>query len=105
MANQKLAQEELDKLSELQQKNAALVQELGSISLAEINLAQRQESAENFLAELRQSETDLVKELEEKYGVGSIDLQAGEFIPAPATEETIEEAPAEEASVPEVVEE
>jgi len=105
MANQKLAQEELDKLSELQQKNAALVQELGSISLAEINLAQRQESAENFLAELRQSETDLVKELEEKYGVGSIDLKAGEFIPAPVAEGTTEEAPAEEVDAPEVVEE
>ena len=105
MANQKLAQEELDKLSELQQKNAALVQELGSISLAEINLAQRQESAENFLTELRQSEKDIVKELEEKYGVGSIDLQAGEFIPAPATEETQGETPAEEVPTPEVVEE
>ena len=105
MANQKLAQEELDKLSELQQKNAALVQELGSISLAEINLAQRQESAENFLSELRQSEKDIVKELEEKYGVGSIDLQAGECIPAPAAEETQEEAPAEEVPTPEVVEE
>jgi len=105
MANQKLAQEELDKLQELQQKNTALVQELGTISLAEINLAQRQESAENFLAELRQSETDLVKELEEKYGVGSIDLQAGEFIPAPATEESDKKTPAKKVPAPKVEEE
>ena len=101
MANQKLTQEELNQLSELQQKNAALVQELGQISLAEINLDSRKEKAEVFLAELRQSEVDLVKELEDKYGVGSIDLQAGEFIPAPKAEE----APAEGAAEPEVVEE
>jgi hypothetical protein len=101
MANQKLTQEELNQLSELQQKNAALVQELGQISLAEINLDSRKEKAEVFLAELRQSEVDLVKELEDKYGVGSIDLQAGEFIPAPKAEE----AAAEPAVEPEVVEE
>ena len=101
MANQKLTQEELNQLSELQQKNAALVQELGQISLAEINLDSRKEKAEVFLAELRQSEVDLVKELEDKYGVGSIDLQAGEFIPAPKAEEAV----AEPAVAPEVVEE
>ena len=100
MANQKLAQEELDQLQELQQKNAALVQELGTISLAEINLEERKDKAEAFLADLRQSETDLVKSLEDTYGIGSIDLQAGEFIPAPKSEE---ESP-EEAEKPEVVE-
>ena len=101
MANQKLTQEELNQLSELQQKNTALVQELGQISLAEINLDDRKTRAEEFLAELRQSETDLVKSLEDSYGVGSIDLQAGEFIPAPKAEEAATETPVE----PEVVEE
>ena len=62
MANQKLTQDELDKLQELSKKNAALVQELGTISLAEINLDERKEKAEGFLSELRQEETDLVKE-------------------------------------------
>ena len=96
MANTKLSKEELAKLQELQQKNAALLQELGTISLAEINLEQRKESAEQFLEELRTSEQDVVKELEESYGVGSIDLKAGEFIPAPADEKGKEEAVVEE---------
>lgn len=96
MANQKLTQEELDKLQELQQKNSVLINELGTISLAEINIAKRKEAAENFLAELREAENDLVKSLEETYGAGSIDLQKGEFIPnpeaeAPAQEEVVEE--------------
>ena len=94
-------QKELDQLQELSKKNAALVQELGTISLAEINLDERKEKAEGFLAEVRQEEVDLVKELEDKYGVGSIDLKAGEFIPAPEAPEAKEEAPA----APEVVEE
>ena len=86
MENTKLTKEELGKLQELQQKNAALISELGNISLAEINLEQRKESAEEFLTELRASEQEVVKELADTYGVGSIDLQAGEFIPAPAEE-------------------
>ena len=94
MANTKLSKEELAKLQELQQKNAALIQELGQISLAEINLEQRKESAEQFLEELRTSEQDVVKE--EAYGVGSIDLKEGEFIPAPAEKKGEDEAVVEE---------
>lgn len=91
MANQKLTQEELDKLQDIQQKNAALVNELGSISLAEINIGDRKESAKEFLKELRKSEQETAKELEDKYGVGSIDLSKGEFIPAPKQEEVATE--------------
>lgn len=92
MANQKLTREELEKLQEIQQKNAALVQELGQIGLAQINIEKRQENAEQYLDNLRQEESAFAKELEEKYGTGSIDLEKGEFIPAekpapaPATE-------------------
>lgn len=96
MANQKLTQEELDKLQELQQKNSVLINELGTISLAEINIAKRKEAAENFLVELREAENDLVKSLEETYGAGSIDLQKGEFIPNPEAEAPAQEEVAEE---------
>lgn len=100
MANQKLTQEELDKLQELSNKNNALVQELGTISLAEINLEDRKVKAEEFLTELRESEKELVKDLEDKYGIGSIDLKEGEFIPAPPAPETDSET----VVTPEVVE-
>ena len=95
MANAKLKQEELDKLQELQQKNNNLVVELGSIELNNIALEERRENAEKFLFELREEEKTLAKELEEAYGVGTIDIQKGEFIPAPKQEEA--PAPAEEA--------
>ena len=93
MANQKLTQEELDKLSELSQKNNALINELGNISLVEINLGNRKEAATKFLQELRDAEQELVKSLEETYGAGSIDIQKGEFIPNPeaqVSEEVVE---------------
>ena len=93
MANQKLTREELEKLQEIQQKNSALVQELGQIGLAQINLEKRQENAEKYLDGLREEESAFAKELEEKYGTGSIDLEKGEFIPS---EQKAEEAPATE---------
>ena len=92
MANQKLTREELEKLQEIQQKNQALVNELGQIGLAQLNLDKRQENAEAYLENLRKDESAFAKELEEKYGTGSIDLEKGEFIPA----EQPAEAPATE---------
>ena len=91
MAKTKLTEEEVKSLQELQQKNAALVNELGSIELANIGLEERRENAEKFLFELREEEKELAKSLEEKYGVGSIDLNEGEFIPAPKQEEAVAE--------------
>ena len=95
MANTKLKKEEVEKLQELQQKNNSLVVELGNIELNNIALEERRENAEKFLLELRESEKDLAKELEDTYGVGTIDLTKGEFIPAPTPEAPAEEAPAE----------
>lgn len=87
MANQKLTREELEKLQEIQQKNQALVNELGQIGLAQLNIDKRQENAETYLENLRKEESTFAKELEDKYGTGSIDLEKGEFIPSenPAT--------------------
>src|SRR6056300_1838672 len=93
MANQKLTQEELQTIAELQQKNTAVVSELGQIELARMSVSARRANAENFLAELSKSEEELANSLNEKYGAGSIDLQNGEFVPAPQPEAT---APAED---------
>ena len=77
----KLEEKELENLKTLQLRSRALIQELGSISLAEINLEERREAAENFLKESRQLEAGLAKALEEKYGKGNIDVTTGEFTP------------------------
>ena len=88
MANQKLSKEELGKIEEIQKRVQAVKAELGNVGLAEIDLKTRKANIEQYLTETQEQEAVVVKELEEKYGKGSIDLQNGEFIP---TEEVKEE--------------
>ena len=93
MATNKLTQEELQKLQQIQSSNTAVVQEFGQIALAELDLQNRRKNAENFLANLRNDETELAKSLEEKYGRGSINIETGEFIsedPIPTGAESVE---------------
>ena len=86
MENQKLTQEELQSIGELQQKNNAVVAELGQIELTRMAVESRRANAEAYLAELRKEEEEFGKTLSDKYGAGSIDLESGEFVPAPAEE-------------------
>ena len=86
MENQKLTQEELQTINELQQKNNAVVSELGQIELTRMAVESRRANAEAYLAELRKEEEAFGKELSDKYGTGSIDLASGEFVPTPAEE-------------------
>lgn len=78
--------EEIEKLQSIQQKNNLVVNELGAIELAKLQIERRRAEALNFLTSLREEEQTFGKELSEKYGDGSIDLEAGEFVPAPSAE-------------------
>jgi len=82
MANKKLTQEELQTIAELQQKNNAVVSELGQIELTRMAVESRRANAETYLADLRKEEDEFGKTLSDKYGIGSIDLDSGEFVPA-----------------------
>lgn len=82
MENQKLTQEELQTLQGLQQQRQAVILELGSLELAQIDLDNRREEIETYYSELKTREQNYGKELSEKYGNGSIDLEKGEFIPS-----------------------
>jgi len=95
MENQKLTQEELQQIATLQEKNRAIVTEFGEIELIKLTLERRVENAKRFLADLREEETTFGKELSDKYGDGTVDLQSGEFVPAPAPEAPAEEPAAE----------
>lgn len=80
MENQKLTQEELSRIQEIQQRKQAVLQELGQIGLTQIELHKRQKNAEEYHNATVQGETILAQELEVKYGQGTIDLEKGEFI-------------------------
>jgi hypothetical protein len=82
----KLTEEELNKFVEIQAKNNVVVNQLGNLELTKLQVENRRVEILNFLSALREEETAFGKELSEKYGEGSIDLQNGEFIPILATE-------------------
>lgn len=83
MENKKLTTEEIEKFQVIQQKNNLIVNELGSIELVKMQVEKRRTEALNFLTALREEEQAFGKELSEKYGDGTLDLESGEFIPAP----------------------
>lgn len=77
----KVTEEELKSLQDIQKRSQLLVQELGTIALQRINLDEREEQAEAFLAQTRQLEADLSKSLEEAYGKISVDTVTGDITP------------------------
>ena len=89
MENKKLTTEEIEKFQLIQQKNNLIVNELGSIELVKLQVEKRRTEALNFLTSLREEEQAFGKELSEKYGDGTVDIEKGEFIPLPS--ESVEE--------------
>lgn len=82
MANQKLTQEELDTIKSIQEKTNAVVSELGNLELTQLQLDARKEEIKSYYNDLKSEESKFGKELSEKYGNGTIDLEKGEFVPA-----------------------
>jgi len=88
MESTKLTQEQLDQITDIQQKYQAVAQEFGNIEIQKLALKARKELANSFLAELKQQESELAQSLEATYGKGVINLEKGEFIPS---EEKVQE--------------
>lgn len=80
MTTKVLAQEEITQLKNVREKRVQLVESFGILEsrLQEINL--QKENLKDELKKLIQEETDLGRNLQQKYGDGSIDLEKGEFI-------------------------
>ena len=75
-------------LRDLQDSYTQKQAELGQVSVQRIllnqqieNLDQRQSQLENEYAQIQQTEQDLVKTLNEKYGPGQLDPESGVFTP------------------------
>ena len=86
----KFTEEELKSLQDLQGTYQQITLAMGQISLSKIQLENRDQSVLNTLGEVREKENELAKELTEKYGKGSLNIETGEF--TPVVEETTEEA-------------
>lgn len=84
----KLTPEELQKIQELQSKNQTTLLELGQYEAqrrsfqAQLDIISTEQ--ENLMVDLRTlgaQEQELAKVLNEKYGVGKIDIETGEITP------------------------
>jgi len=84
----KFTEEELDKVNKLQSSSAQIILELGDAELQIFLINEDLEKLHEIKSQLhlqyknlRSKEVELVTELNEKYGIGTVDINTGEFIP------------------------
>jgi stress response protein YsnF len=82
MEKQVLTQEEIQKLTELKSQFNELVNVVGNVEIQIMDLQLKKEQLKSSLQNLQQQEMSIAKELEDKYGQGSISLETGEFLPS-----------------------
>lgn len=80
MANKKLSQKELESIKEVQQRGQAYQNELGRLEALRLDVESKKQEAIEFNQETIKLEKQLIDQLEQKYGTGSIDLESGEFV-------------------------
>ena len=104
MAEIKFTEEDITSLNELSQKYQSVQMGFGQIRVQKILLDQQKANLEEAEAKLeadyidiQQKERDIVKELNEKYGPGTLDPETGIFTPTEDVKEDISEEIAEEA--------
>ena len=77
-----LTKEEIQQLSSLQEKQSDFVIQLGQVEY-QINILEIQKkSIKQQIETFEESQVQLAKQLENKYGQGSVNLESGEFIKA-----------------------
>ena len=89
----KFTDEELSSLQELQNTYASISTQFGQVKVSRINLERQlislDEAEDNLTTGWetnRQTENELVKSLNEKYGAGTLNPATGEFTPQPTQE-------------------
>ena len=78
----KLTEEEIQQIKDLQAKQTQAVNALGTIELDFLKLESQKEQIKQVFVELQNEEAVIAKEIEEKYGKGTISLETGEFSPS-----------------------
>ena len=81
MENKVLTQEEIQSLKSIQDNQLLLAEQLGFLEYRILVLEKEKQKLKQTLQNQIETEEQLAKELQEKYGNGNIDLEKGEFIP------------------------
>ena len=77
-----LEKEEISKIQKLKDRLENITSTSGVIEIQNYNIQIKKEQLKLSLQGLQQEEASLAKELEEKYGPGTISLDTGEFLPS-----------------------
>ena len=75
-----LSKEEINNLSSLQQQQDTFIIQLGQIEYQKNMLDQQKQKVNQQIESFEQDQIKLAKELEEKYGKGTVNLESGEFV-------------------------
>jgi hypothetical protein len=81
MEKKVLTKEEIQSLKDLKVRFDQLVGVIGETEVQIMNLELRRDALKSNLIAIQEEEMKLGKELEEKYGNGTISLEKGEFSP------------------------
>jgi hypothetical protein len=81
MEKKVLSEEEFGKVKKLRENFSNLTVVAGNVEIQIMNLELEKENIKSTLQQLQQQEQVIVKELEEKYGKGTISLETKEFLP------------------------
>lgn len=79
METNRLSQEQLQQIKLIQQKHQSVVQELGEIEIAKLQLQKRQQAAQQYFEDLLEEQQTIAQEIEDTFGKGSVDTETGEF--------------------------
>jgi hypothetical protein len=81
MEKQVLTQEEIQSLKTIQSNQSLLIEQLGLLEYKVLILEKEKQKLKQTLQKQLEEEEQIGKQLQQKYGDGSIDLEKGEFIP------------------------
>ena len=81
MSKIKLSEDEIKLLNGIKNTREMLLKEFGKISILEIQTLTRKEAAKLKFENLENTQMEFAKQLEEKYGKGTIDIESGIFVP------------------------
>jgi hypothetical protein len=80
MKVEKLTEQEISSVKEIQKLRAELIDKYGLIEMSIQDLKLQKQEVTEELKEIKTTELKLSKELQSKYGVGTINIDSGEFI-------------------------
>lgn len=81
MSTVKLTEEEINNLTIVQNRRKAVSKELSDIGFLRLKLKRKEDKVEDFNNKTIEMEAELAKNLEDKYGRGSVDIESGTFTP------------------------